>query len=117
MKKKWLLIGIATLAITSGLAVAIPALQPPRPGVTKANFDRIETGMTMSEVEAVFGQGPNIVSVEGAVYNPVRDWIGADWAIASIHFNGDDEVASKRWTPSTETIIDKLRRWLSLPRK
>jgi SmpA / OmlA family len=56
MKKKWLLVGIAALVVGGGVAVAIPALQPPGPGVTKANFDRIQDGMTRDEVEGILGE-------------------------------------------------------------
>ena len=46
-----------TIAVTLGVLAMLPAIFPPKPGVTKANFDRIEKGMTMTEVEAIFGGG------------------------------------------------------------
>ncbi len=118
MKKKWRIIGLATMAIAGGLAAAIPALQPPQPGVMKANFDRIENGMTVDEVEGLFGGPTWSCRIRGNLdMAPVTSvWTGHDGATADISFF-KGVVSEKRWTKSTETISDKLRRWLSLPRK
>lgn len=117
MKKKWWLVGFATLGIAGGLAVAIPALQPLRPGVTKANFDRIEYGMTREEVETLFGGPTWSCRIRGQfdVAPPTIVWAGHDGATADIDFL-EGAVSEKSWTASTETIPDKLRRWLSWPR-
>jgi hypothetical protein len=53
-KKRLLLIAVPPLSIAVTLGVL--AMLPPGPGVTKANFDRIEKEMTRAEVEQVFGQ-------------------------------------------------------------
>jgi hypothetical protein len=53
-KKRWLLVATC-LASLIGLPIVVTALLPPAPGVTQANFDRIEDGMTTAEVEAILG--------------------------------------------------------------
>ena len=53
-KKRLLLIASLPLAIVVTLGVL--AQLPPRPGVTRANFDRIEKGMTLAQVEEIFGK-------------------------------------------------------------
>jgi hypothetical protein len=117
MKKKWWPIGLATLAICGGIAVAIPALQPPGPGVTKANFDRVEDGMSREDVEAILGEDSELFLINAGPTHATRTWTGADGSTACISFYILQGVRSKRWTESTETIPDKLRRWLPLPRK
>jgi hypothetical protein len=128
MKKKWWIIGFATLAIAGGLAVAIPTLQPPQPGITKANFDRIEDGMTKDEVTAIFGREPHselpLLDSSGGIIcgGNICRWAGEDGANAQVIFINDAAKdarcpGARYWNPSTETITDKLRRWLSLPRK
>ena len=116
MKKKWWLFGFATLAICGG-AVAIPALRQDGPGVTKANFDRIEDGMTREDVEAILGEGSVMYLINGNMLISTRVWTGQDGSTACITFYVGEGVQSKEWTDSTETVPDKLRRWLSLPRK
>src|ERR1035438_9324153 len=54
MTKKRLLL-IASLPLVIVVTLGVLAMLPPRPGVTKANFDRIEKGMTRAEVEQIFG--------------------------------------------------------------
>jgi hypothetical protein len=114
MKEKWWLIGLATLAICGGVAVAIPTLQLPGPGVTKANFDRVEEGMDKEDVEAIFGRPGNRSGPFMGFF--VERWTGEDGSKVDVDFV-DRSVHSKHWYESTETITDKLRRWLSLPRK
>jgi hypothetical protein len=113
------------LATAGGLAAAIPALQPPRPGVTKANFDRIKDGMTKDEITAIFGREPEpaYCSLHASCFITGYVWFGDDGSVAEIslecptgrdifHYRG-----SGRWTPSAESITDKIRRWLSPARK
>ena len=54
-KRLWLALGgLLLLAIL--IAICVPVLVPPAPGVTYANFSRIETGMTRDEVAALLGK-------------------------------------------------------------
>ena len=58
MKRKWIAI-VIVLALAGALAISLPVLLPPTPGVTYANFSRIEKGMTREEVVAILGK-PNL---------------------------------------------------------
>ena len=58
-KKRWILLA-GILAACVCLTLAVLALLPPRPGVTLANIERIEKGMTLAEVEKILG-GPGKV--------------------------------------------------------
>jgi hypothetical protein len=104
--------------------LGVLALLPPCPGVTKANFDRIQKGMTKGEVEGIFGGKGEIVAngmvwsaEEGNfVFNPRRIgccWSADDGSRAVIEFS-DDCVDLKDWRGSNDTMLDKLRRWLHL---
>ncbi len=115
MKKKWWIIGLATQAIAGGFAVVIPMLQPPRPGVTKANFNRIELGMAYADVEAKLGKGSWRFTRTSRGYHEGYSWSADDGAGAHIWFCGG-KVEDKRWHESTESVTDTLRRWLCLPR-
>jgi hypothetical protein len=55
MKKKRLLLIAGAIAAVVGLTLGVLALLPPKPGITKENFDRIEIGMTYDEVVAILG--------------------------------------------------------------
>jgi hypothetical protein len=96
---------LAVLPLTIAVILGLLAMMPPRPGVTKANFDRIRVGMTLAEVEAILGQSD--LGEWG------RLWLASDGSYALIEF-WDDGVISKRWFDSNETILDKIRRWLHL---
>jgi hypothetical protein len=88
-----------------------------RPGVTKANFDRIKEGMTRAEVEGVLGKcevWPTAITVGGGILS-FEKWKGDDGARANlVLFDGIVAGDPKTWTPSTETITEKLCRWLRL---
>jgi hypothetical protein len=103
-----MLIGLVCLGLVAGAMI-------PRSGVTKGNFDRVENGMTKTEVEQIFGNGPNFESMCFPAYgidNPsCHTWTSGDGSSAQIIFDAD-RVHEKTWTPSTETIFQKLRRWL-----
>ena len=60
MTRKRLLL-IAVLPLAFAVTLGVLAMLSPNPGVTKAKFDRIEKGMTLAEVEAIFG-GPGEVT-------------------------------------------------------
>jgi hypothetical protein len=77
-KKRRALIAILTLTIAVILGVL--AMLPPRPGVTKANFDRIEKGMTLAEVEEIFGEKGFRVKGNAAEFF----WYGDDLSLASV---------------------------------
>jgi hypothetical protein len=118
IKKRRYLISAGVLAACACLALAGLAMLPPRAGVTKANFDRIEIGMSQSAVCEIFGKEWSLFAgrPEGASHNFFAHevWLHDDGASATIEFH-NEAVIGKIWTDSTETIPDKLRRWLHLP--
>lgn len=120
MKKKRLLL-LASLPLAIAFTLGVLAMLPPNPGVTKNNFDRIQEGMTRAEVEAILGKPvlrfDNAFSTGTAIFRS-NHWRGDDGAEASISFLSEnlmeDKVTQKTWTPSKETVFDKLCRWLHL---
>src|SRR5262245_50193020 len=58
MNKKCWIAACVILVIGIALAFALPALLPPTPGVTYANYSRIEKGMTRAQVVQLLGE-PN----------------------------------------------------------
>jgi hypothetical protein len=107
MKKKWWIIAAATIAGCIGLVLGVLTLLPPRPGVTKENFDRIEVGMARAEVEALFGA-------------PAIGWpqfgTGSEWEneesgdLAMIGFDENGLVAQTHWDawPDHRTPFEKF---------
>jgi len=49
---------IGLIVILAATAVSLAVWRHSRPGVTKANYDRIEFGMSEAEVEAMLGERP-----------------------------------------------------------
>jgi hypothetical protein len=96
-----------------------------KPSITKANFDRIEQGMTAKEVEAILGPAGYhtkrglIVPVDGTRFR--RGWIG-DEAVITISFGPsvwepvtppfeEWQVREKEWSElPPEPLVDRLRR-------
>ncbi len=114
-RKHLLLLGPPSVAVAVMLS-ALALLWSPHPGVTKANFDRIEEGMTNAEVEQLLG-GTGLPFHGFAHHEPPRTfvWEGDDGSVVFVEFT-DNSVMSKKWEPSTESITDRLRRWLHLPK-
>ena len=116
MMKRYLVVA-GLLAGIVCLGALVPALLPDRPGVTKANFNRIECGMTRAEVEAILGRAANMRSEEEpfGVQNGAADiWRNPDGSGAEIEFGDSDTVVNKDWGDSPNTIIEKLRRWFHI---
>lgn len=114
MTKRRLLL-IATVPLTIALTLGVLAMLPPRPGVTKANFDRIRIGRTLVEVQEIFGTKGFIFTIdipfpEGTTW---RVWQADDGSNVQIGFV-DDCVVGGEWNDSNETTLDKLRRLLHL---
>ena len=100
MRKRWLL-ATATMAGLVGVVLLVVAMLPPRPGVTKANFDRVEVGMTKTDVEAILGeppnhQGPPIPKVEQGQFRLAWKEARGDFLV-SVTFNMQQEVVEKQW--------------------
>lgn len=111
---------IAAVPLTIAVIVGVLALLPlgDRPGVTKANFDRIEMGMTLAQAEEIFGGKAKTIEpwFGGIRDNPgakVAVWEADDKSKAGIVFmNGC--VWHKEWADSTESFLNKIRRWFHL---
>ena len=89
--------------------LVVLAMLPPKPGVTKANFDLIENGMTEEEVELAFGESGRDIA-----FNGWKSWRSPNESWTNIAFI-DGRVVNKEWVDrDRETAFDKLRRWLRL---
>jgi hypothetical protein len=133
MKKRLLMIAAVPLAIV--VTVSVLAMLPPSPGVTKANFDRIQKGMTLAEAEEIFGEKGEVTRDDKALIAEIlgqefaregkslkvrgdlrvcRIWGATNGSGAQIEFV-DDCVVDKQWIDTDETFLKKIRRWLHLP--
>jgi hypothetical protein len=118
MTKKRLTL-LAVLPLTIVVIFGVLAMLPPRSGVTKANFDRIKDGMDRTEVEEILGGKAHKIQPTHRVKGMpgpgvmVAFWGADDGSGVWITFMAGG-VAGKHWQDSTETIPDKIRRWLHL---
>jgi len=131
-RKRRYLISAAVLAVCVCIAVGVPAMLPPRPGVTTENYRQIKTGMMKAEVMKILGceahYGPN--------ESPPRIGLGSTMGLHTIETRGhvweaencriyvvfDDKgkvtgfSGPGEYNELPESIPDKLRRWLRLPK-
>jgi hypothetical protein len=121
--KRRYLISAAILAACVGIALGVLVMLPPQPGVTKANFDRIEKRMTRAEVEAIFGR-PEDFALTGAALSEVtgkNDYCVVSWHVGERGVGAHISFVSERvehpsWDGPAESLSSKLRRWLRLPK-
>jgi hypothetical protein len=110
-KRRLVLIASFPLAVV--VIVGVLAVAPARPGVTKANFDRIELGMTLEEVERIFGRPSDILAGSSKDDPTVfRGWLVSLDSGAAVDFRAEC-VYAKQWQDRS-TIVDRIRRWLHL---
>jgi hypothetical protein len=124
-KNHVLLIGLALLMTACVVTVAVVYLLPPKPGVAKENFDRIEVGMTRAEVEKLFGGKANGFH-RLRPYNPSPDsWEDDETGEgAELEFDANDCVKAMQWFPNDwpdertvwEKFLDRLP-WRERPRR
>jgi hypothetical protein len=121
-KKRWIVLA-GMLAACVCLTLAVLAMLPPRPGVTRANFERIQDGMTRAEVEKMLGgQGPDSpllgpLDMNMKTSGPVTEllWVHPDrTTFVAVDFDGDNRVVRKYWEESPPTFLEKLKRLLRL---
>jgi hypothetical protein len=93
MGRRRLLPAAVALAVIAGAVIAWPRL--PRPGVTRANYERIRGGMTRAEVEGIFGGPGEPSSSDQADGN--RLWRGPGLAVLV-------------WFDEQGRVIDKVAR-------
>ena len=122
MCKKWCFIAGALFALAVGMAIVVPALWPPTPGVTYANYSRLEMGMTREQVEALLGV-PSLTSGVGGQWLQVRPpeerdkqpswyyWRPEDRGDVLIQFDKNDRVNLATWNgwPEDRNGLEKLR--------
>lgn len=114
MKRPLLIAGL--LASIACVALVALALLPPRAGSTKEKFDRIEIGMKLAEVETILGgTGQPFHGFANKKHLETFVWSDDDGSLAFIDVS-ESLVTDKKWHASTETIFDKLRRWLHIPK-
>jgi hypothetical protein len=111
MTKKRLL--LLALPLAMALTLGVLAMLQPRPGVTKANFDRIQEGMSMAEVEQILGgrSGRKTYWTVGETTTITEVWRqieqGECVGSANIKFQGE-LVVDKDWQRFSETILNKI---------
>jgi hypothetical protein len=114
-KKRLLLIALPLIVVA--VTFGVLAMLPPRPGVTKANFDRIEKGMTQAEVEERFFGVPVLVIDDGP--RRMTRYEGPTQhgdAVVRIMFDENGRVFEKLWWGWTpETFSERLKRWIQGP--
>jgi hypothetical protein len=107
MRKKRLIL-IFSLPLAIAVTLGVLAMLPSRSKVTKANYDRIQEGMTKAEVEEIFGPQGRLI------HGRCSYWGAGDGSGMKIWFENDC-VIDMQWIDSNETFLDKFRRWLHLP--
>ena len=111
MKTNPRLLLIASMSLAIAVIVGVLMTLSEHPGVTKANFDQIEKGMTLAEVEQIFGKA--------GLQKPIDEFQEIVWqdnkmgneAIVTFH---DGRAASMFWHSSDGFFFRKLLRWLHL---
>jgi hypothetical protein len=102
---------IASLPLAIAFLFGVLAMLPEGPGVTKANFDKVEKGMTLAEVEQIFGKA--------GLPKPIDEFLEVVWQDnkkgneAIVTFE-DGRVDSMFWHSSDGFFFRKLLRWLRL---
>ena len=118
------LLGVGLALVALGLAFTDWALSF-QPGVTEMNVRRIRPGMTLAEVEAIFGgQSSQLIRFPpcglAALEHdlPLMPWSAiwvSDSGTALVRFNGRDQVEETIFTPSEAGVsfpFSRLRAWL-----
>lgn len=113
---KWRLLLVA-FALVIAVPFVVQAMLPSGPGITKANYDRIQDGMTFDEVRAFLG-GPDSFtdpSIEGSARRGELLWVNDDKSGAAVSFDENGKVFDKWWADSSEGLGEKLCRWIRWP--
>jgi hypothetical protein len=119
---------ITTLVVATGVVLWWPA--PPSPGVTVANCERIQLGMTLGEVKALLGRrcqylgfsegGPVCVERLGGEVGDIAlpaehyCWWGKD-VVVMVHIGEHGQVVYARFHDSSGSERDsyqRIRAWL-----
>ena len=113
-EKRRILIAGASIAGAAVGILAVLAILPNGPGITKGNFDQIEAGMTRAQVESLLGEkGSDVTGLAKRPGSDIFAWVASEGSTAIIEFNAG-AVQTTFWRPSSETFAQKLLRWLRL---
>ena len=113
MPRRVYLLGVGLALVALAFAVTDLALSL-QPGVTEVNVKRIRRGMTLSEVEALFGANGRLCFKRGrcARRTSVYEWTGGGGeAVAVFGPDGGAESALFRRDPHLSPLV-RLRAWL-----
>jgi hypothetical protein len=128
LRRRWVRWEVAAALVLWAAGALFIALRPQPPGVTRANYERINAGMTLAEVEAVLGPGahhpPNeidkiviatIVLIAVEPHTPdgeTKLWFGSKCGIAVRFDAGKHVVAKEQHELPPSGHLARLRAWL-----
>jgi hypothetical protein len=96
MTRKRLLAICGALGILVFMVLVLLTVIPPRPGITKRNFDRIQQGMTKAEVEALLGGQAGYSHADESMGNMLEAWSEPDRRFVFVWFH-EGRVSKKKW--------------------
>src|SRR5258708_4540691 len=116
--RKRIPLALSLVACLALLAYAALWLLSSQPGISRANYERIQVGMTQQEVERLLAGPPRpdpwTVPFEGGVaqigHTP-RVWADDDAGIR-IDFDKEGRVAVTQWAPRRESWWNRVRAWI-----
>jgi len=115
------LLGFGLLAGAVVLAVGVCLLWPGPSAISQENFEKIQVGMVLTEVEAIMGQKANVEETGNWISNaPAKPGETTHvWASPSdgliLVVSQNDRVAFKRFSPAAEmTIMQRIGIWLTI---
>ena len=113
---------VVAMLFAGSAAVGALLLAPPAPGISRANFDQIELGMTQSEVELLFDGPPRIENLQLVHVGGLRPlgmpreiW-ASDAGVAYVTFDKEHKVWHTYWS-SNETFFQRTWRRVSVWRR
>jgi hypothetical protein len=122
-RRRILLTAAVLVALVLGVAL-LSWLASLRPGITYANFQRIEVGHSQADVEALLGPprdfSPNGTICWGELYNGKLVlghqkvvWGGDAGAIVVV-FDEEGSVVRKNWHDHPFSLSERMLQWLGL---
>src|SRR4051812_40760672 len=111
-RKRYLAVaGLLAILVGAGFGLGMILMPPDEPGITKANFDRIEKGMTRAEIIAILGKCQYRM---GSDKKGAYLWTNSKEIIVTGVYFTEDSANDMFWNPPEETNFEKLCRWLRL---
>jgi hypothetical protein len=116
MRRRRLLLGAGLLAllVSAGILLWFSSRWP---GVTQANFDRIQKGATLDEVKALLGGRPHrkddyhvVIEATGEKFDMIRYQWEAPNIVVSVVINKENRVYDKDIVVWDESFMDRLLR-------